>query len=159
MVIFWSSNVKEVHDWLNDKVGLSTLLAFWFIEVFVLLSPFSAEVIVSSGEVPSSVLEIAIAQGGKGDFEGIFEVKLLHDCLNFLGYCMTYLKLDLLMFGDHMLGEELTGFELLIAEHAFPYLLLLVLLELLGLANELFNLISEKAHVVRNLASLCDPLL
>lgn len=157
MIISWSSDVKEVHDRLNDAVGLSSLLALWFIEVLVLLPPFSAEVAVSSSEVPSSILQVA--QRGKGDLEGIFEVKLLHDCLNFLGYYITYLELDLLMFGDHMLWEELTGLELFIAEHAFPYLLLLVLLELLGLSNELLDLLSEEAHVVWDLASLCDPFL
>lgn len=56
-----------------------------------------------------------------------------------------------------MLREEFTGLELLIAEHAFPDLLLLVFLELLGLANELLDFLTKEAHVIRHLASLCDP--
>ena len=63
------------------------------------------------------------------------------------------------MFGDHVLSEEVTGFELFIAKHAFPDLLLLVFLELFGLSNELFDFISEEAHVVWDLASLNDPFL
>ena len=86
VIICGSSDVEEVHDWLNDEVGFSSLLALWLIEVLVLLSPFSAIVVVSSGEVASSVLLVSIAQRCKRDLVRVFEVKLLHYCFNFLCY-------------------------------------------------------------------------
>lgn len=76
-----SSNVKEIHQCFHPTASLCCLLCLRLVEIFVLSSPvFSSEVALVAA---ASALR-TVAKGVECDLEGVFQVQLLHDDLDFL---------------------------------------------------------------------------